>query len=70
MIMDMLKELEERINGLESRIAFQDREIEELNGVVTRQQDQIDRLLKDTKELIEQVKALEVIKTPDSPPHY
>ena len=68
--MDALKEVEERVNGLESRIAFQDREIEELNGVLTRQQDQIDMLLKRTRELVEQVKAFAVEKKPETPPHY
>ena len=36
--------MEERLEKLETRLAYQDQTIEALNEVVTRQQDQIDRL--------------------------
>ncbi len=36
--------MEERLEFLETRLAYQDQTVEALNEVVTRQQDQIDRL--------------------------
>ncbi len=36
--------MEERLELLETRLAYQDKTVEALNEVVTRQQDQIDRL--------------------------
>ena len=36
--------MEDRLEKLETRIAYQDQTVEALNEVVTRQQDQIDRL--------------------------
>ncbi len=36
--------MEERLELLETRLAYQDQTVEALNEVVTRQQDQIDRL--------------------------
>lgn len=36
--------MEERFEKLETRLAYQDKTVEALNEVVTRQQDQIDRL--------------------------
>lgn len=67
--------LEKRIAELESRIAFQDNTIEELNAVVTQQQRQIDQMekslsvLKDhLKNLVSSNIASEDEETP--PPHY
>lgn len=36
--------MEDRLEKLETRLAYQDQTVEALNEVVTRQQDQIDRL--------------------------
>lgn len=65
-------EVEERLANLESRIAFQDVTIEELNGVITKQQDQIDAMNEKLKELISQSKPSLVAKETegDTPPHY
>lgn len=42
---------EERFQVLESKVLYQDRTIEELNDVVTRQQDQIDQIELEVKRL-------------------
>lgn len=70
--MSDVKELEARIADLESRIAFQEVTIEELNGVVTKQQDQLDDLVKKVRELLDQVKPTVVSKEAETetPPHY
>jgi len=67
--------LEARIAELESRVAFQDSTIEELNDVVVKQQFQIDKLEKNLEMLKAQLKNLapsplasENEETP--PPHY
>lgn len=72
--MDLL-ELEQRLEQLESKTAFQDLTIEELNQVVTQQQMDITRLNERLRLLTERLKA-----TPGSnvaplsevvpPPHY
>ncbi len=43
--------MEDRLEKLESRLAYQDHTIEALNEVVTRQQDQIDRMERSLKDL-------------------
>lgn len=67
--------MDQRIDELESRLAFQDDVIETLNGVVTRQQLQLDNLEKEVLLLKQQIKNLspsqianESEETP--PPHY
>jgi SlyX protein len=45
------EEVDERFQVLENKVLYQDRTIEELNEVVTRQQDQIDLLTADLKRL-------------------
>ena len=43
--------MEARLERLETRLAYQDKTVEALNEVVTRQQDQIDRLARDVQRL-------------------
>lgn len=68
-------ELEHQLEHLEMRIAFQDDTIEQLNQVVTSQQQQIDKLHRQLELLIKRMK--EVTITPVAsqseetpPPHY
>lgn len=67
--------MDKRVTELENRVAFQDHTIQELNDVVTRQQQVIDKLSLDLDTLKNQVKNLtpslvidESEETP--PPHY
>ncbi len=65
-----------RFIELETRIAYQDDTLRVLNEVVTRQQEQIDRLLAVTRQLQERVKSLpqddgqKGSLADDIPPHY
>ena len=66
-------EVDERFQLLENKVLYQDRTIEELNEVVTRQQNQIDRLNAD----LERLRALlegggegGVEDDDEPPPHY
>jgi len=65
----------ERITDLETRIAFQDKTLQDLNEVVIRQQGEIDRLVREVEALKAQVRSMESYpianrdeETP--PPHY
>lgn len=67
--------MQERLTELEVRVAFQERTIQELNDVVTRQQQEIDRLARELASLKDQLHTLEPSpvanrdeETP--PPHY
>lgn len=62
-----------RIEALESRIAYQDHTIEELNATVTAQWKAIDQLTKKLVTLEEQVRSGSYIADPATekpPPHY
>lgn len=62
-----------RIEALETRIAFQDHTIEELNAAVTEQWKTIDLLTKKLALVEEQVRSGSYIADPSSekpPPHY
>lgn len=64
-----------RVVELETRVAFQDQTIQELNEVVTRQQHEIDRLTRELEALRERLRglALSPVVPPDEetpPPHY
>ena len=66
---------EERMVEIESKIAFQDNALQELNDVIYRQQKQIDQLELTCQNLIERVKALSEISVSgaledEKPPHY
>ncbi len=67
--------MNDRISELETRIAFQDKTVQELNDVVTRQQGEIDRLARELEALKIQLRSLSAYpvasrdeETP--PPHY
>jgi len=67
--------MEERLIELETKISYQDHLIGELNDVVTRQQNQIDRLEKAMRKMIDHLKVPgdSDIARPDEeapPPHY
>ncbi|MBU0483558.1 MAG: SlyX family protein [Proteobacteria bacterium] len=67
--------MDERLVELETRVAFQDNTLEELNEVIISQQDQIDLLNREVKLLKEQMLGLhgsrDDYKTEDPPPpHY
>lgn len=69
--MEKNEELEERITSLETRISFQDHTIDQLNSVVTNQQNQIDDLVRRLTDLVDQVKPLASVENDTSPPpHY
>ncbi|NGP19330.1 SlyX family protein [Devosia aurantiaca] len=64
---------DERIEALETRIAYQDQTIEELNQSITEQWKIIDLLTKKLATLEEQVRSGSYIADPASekpPPHY
>jgi len=65
----------DRMTELETRVAFQDKTLQELNEVVTRQQGEIDRLARELEALKIQLRSLSAYpvasrdeETP--PPHY
>lgn len=63
----------ERIDALETRIAFQDQTIEELNAALTEQWKTIDLLAKKLTMIEEQVRSGSYIADPATekpPPHY
>ena len=67
------KELSERIDALESRLAYQDQTIEHLNETITAQWKQIDALARQLAALNDRVQEAET-NTPspanERPPHY
>lgn len=71
--MSSQNELSERLETLETRIAFQDETIEELNSTITAQWRQIDLLTRKLELLEEQVRSGSYIADPSTeapPPHY
>ncbi len=67
-------DLEDLLTDLQTRLAFQDETINELNDVVTDQQQQIDRLREELRIFSDKLKTLEesVDTAPqdEKPPHY
>ena len=66
---------EDRLAELETQLAFQDNTIQELNAVVIRQQEQIDKLLREValiKDKLRELKVSAVIPESEEtpPPHY
>jgi SlyX protein len=67
------KELSERIDALESRLAYQDDTIEQLNATITAQWKQIDTLTRQLAALTERLQDAEAnAASPanERPPHY
>ena len=67
------KELSERIDALESRLAYQDQSIEQLNETITAQWKQIDALTRQFAALTERLQEAEAgAPSPanERPPHY
>ncbi|UYN98241.1 MAG: SlyX family protein [Devosia sp.] len=66
-------EMEQRIEALETRIAYQDQTIEELNAALTEQWKVVDLLTRKLALLEEQVRSGSYIADPATdkpPPHY
>jgi SlyX protein len=72
--MDTLQALEKRITDLEIKASFAEDTVEQLNQVVVRQQEQIDRLIRELVELRRQAVAAEPGGASglrdELPPHY
>ncbi len=70
--MPQFAQLQKKIEQLESRIAFQDRTIEELNETITSQWAEFDRLRAEISRLGEQLSDLSPAdqNTGEPPPHY
>jgi SlyX protein len=68
-----MTDIAERLEALETRIAFQDQTIEELNATITAQWRQIDVLTRKLETVEEQVRSGVQIADPSTeqpPPHY
>lgn len=68
-----LQAFAERLEALETRIAFQDQTIEELNATITAQWRQIDLLTRKLEQMEQQVRSGVHIADPSTeppPPHY
>lgn len=71
--MSISPELAERLDALETRIAYQDQAIEDLNVTITAQWREIDQLTRKQTMMEEQVRAGSYIADPKNeppPPHY
>jgi SlyX protein len=67
------RELSERIDALESRLAYQDQTIEQLNETMTAQWKQIDALTRQVTALTERLQEAEAnapATANERPPHY
>lgn len=68
-----MTDLAERLDALETRIAYQDQTIEELNATITTQWRQIDLLTRKLDQMEQQVRSGVHIADPSTeppPPHY
>lgn len=68
-----IEDMTERLEALETRIAFQDQTIEDLNATITAQWRQIDLLTRKLEQMEEQVRSGVYIADPATeppPPHY
>jgi SlyX protein len=68
-----IEELRERVDTLETRLAYQDETIEQLNQTITAQWKQIDALTRQVAQLTERLQEAEA-RAPapanERPPHY
>lgn len=68
-----MSEINERLDALETRLAYQDETIEQLNQTITAQWKQIDALTRQVTQLSERVQEAET-RAPgpanERPPHY
>ncbi len=68
--------MENRLLNIETKLAFQEDSIDELNRILCKQQDQIDRLQETCKLLIDRIGELQNSKSSqekpenERPPHY
>jgi SlyX protein len=67
--------MKQRIEELESQLAFQEHTVQTLNEIVTRQQGQIEKLQQDVQAMISQIRLLnDAVRRSSSeeapPPHY
>lgn len=67
--------MEKRLQELESRFAFQEHSIQELNDVIIRQQEQIDLLIREVRDLKHSMQEIGQAQMPGPgteppPPHY
>jgi SlyX protein len=71
---DLSEQVEERFQVLENKVIHQEYTVDELNSVVTRQQDQIDALISEVKKMrsfiAEQTERLVESGEEPPPPHY
>ncbi|MBS3847199.1 SlyX family protein [Devosia sp. BSSL-BM10] len=68
-----MTDIADRLEALETRVAFQDHTIDELNATITAQWRQIDMLTRKLGTIVEQVRSGVHIADPSSeppPPHY
>ena len=68
-----MSDISDRLETLETRIAFQDQTIEDLNATITTQWRQIDLLTRKLEQMEEQVRSGVHIADPSTeppPPHY
>ena len=68
-----MSDISDRLEALETRIAFQDQTIEDLNATITTQWRQIDLLTRKLEQMEEQVRSGVHIADPSTeppPPHY
>lgn len=71
----IIQQLEARINDLECQLAFQEQTIEDLNGALSQQQLQINKMLDQMKYVVGKVKNMDSSNLADPseetpPPHY
>lgn len=66
--------LERRVSELETRLAFQDDVIDQLNSVVTRQDEELRSIRRQLEEILQETRQLTDQLSPDTvnepPPHY
>ena len=73
-VRDQAGEVEGRFQSIETKVLYQERTVDELNSVVTTQQNQIDELIAETKRLRQSIEGgqdggVDAAEEPP-PPHY